>query len=64
MASNEETPRVGSVWRDTSRDHGQGEVGQVMECDHSRVYMRPIGGGVEWRTRREYLEPVKKRAEQ
>lgn len=60
MASNQATPRVGSVWHDTSRGK-DGQSGQVMACDFGRIYMRPLGGGVEWVTTRGNLVPLKQR---
>lgn len=38
------SPIVGSVARDAARD----EVGEVMEVQEGRIFLRPLGGGREW----------------
>jgi hypothetical protein len=36
-------------------DARTGRVGEVMDCMHSLIYLRPVGGGREWEARREDL---------
>ena len=47
-------PEVGSVVRDAARE----EVGEVMEVQEGRIFLRPIGGGREWDALPEDVEQV------
>ncbi|QMU68145.1 hypothetical protein [Streptacidiphilus sp. P02-A3a] len=50
---------VGSLARDRRRDR----VGVVMARYAGEVYLRPLGGGVEWTARAEDLLPADRRDE-
>ncbi|MFF4217690.1 H/ACA ribonucleoprotein complex subunit GAR1/NAF1 [Streptomyces nondiastaticus] len=56
MQTNEEAavPAVGSMVLDKRRDR----VGEVMDATASWVYLRAFGGGREWVTALEDVEPV------
>ncbi|MCM2577321.1 hypothetical protein [Streptomyces meridianus] len=47
-------PEVGSVARDAARD----EVGEVMEVQEGRIFLRPLGGGREWDALPEDIEQL------
>lgn len=50
---------VGSLVRDQQRDR----VGVVMARYGGEVYLRPLGGGIEWTARAEELQPADRRDE-
>lgn len=50
----EKAPGVGSLARDTAR----GEVGQVMDHQSGRVWLRPLSGGREWTAWPDEVEPL------
>lgn len=49
-----ETPGVGALAHDTSRDR----VGVVMAREPGRVYLRPRGGGKEWDAKPGEVVPI------
>jgi hypothetical protein len=53
-----DSPGVGSLMRDTRKDR----VGVVMGEIAGLVYLRPVGGGVEWDSRWADLEPAGEQA--
>jgi len=50
---------VGTLVRDRARDR----VGVVMARHAGQIYLRPLGGGIEWTARPEQLEPADRRAQ-
>lgn len=52
---NQETKR-----RDLARDTRDGKVGEVMDANHNGtlLYLRPVGGGIEWEVPRERVEII------
>nr|WP_093778962.1 hypothetical protein [Streptomyces sp. yr375] len=43
---------------DTAVDVEANKIGRVVDFVGSRVWLRPIGGGLEWNARPEDLRPV------
>ena len=54
MNAQADSPGVGSLMRDVKKDR----VGVVMGELAGLVYLRPVGGGVEWSSRWAELEPL------
>ncbi|MFJ8230719.1 hypothetical protein ACIQ9E_12285 [Streptomyces sp. NPDC094448] len=47
-------PEIGGTARDTVRN----KVGRVMDRTHTRYWLRPLGGGIEWDVPAADLRPV------
>jgi hypothetical protein len=50
----ETRPRAG----DTVRDSATGLIGVFMALEDGKAFLRPLGGGREWETGPEHLEPL------
>ncbi len=57
--TTKEVAAVGSLVRDRRRDR----VGVVMARYAGEIYLRPLGGGIEWTARAEELQPADRRDE-